>query len=72
MKTLTRQDNGNAEFDRQYADGSSRLANEGLIGVRYRLPKAVAMLAEQYRDAPPMDGRTDMLKDRSDNPEDRS
>lgn len=55
VKTLTRQDTGNAEFDRQYAEGSSRLANEGLIGVRYRLPKAVAMLAEQYRDAPPME-----------------
>lgn len=52
---LTKQDAGNAEFDRLYAEGSSRLANEGLIGVRYRLPKAVAMLAERYEDAGPLD-----------------
>jgi len=50
----TAQDAGNAEFDRLYAKGSSRLANEGLIGVRYRLPKAVSMLVEQYKDAGPL------------------
>ena len=50
----TKQDAGNAEFDRLYAKGSSRLANEGLIGVRYRLPKAVAMLTDRYKDAGPL------------------
>ena len=48
-------DAGNAEFDRLYQRGSSRLANEGLIGVRYRLPKSVAMLAERFRDHGPLE-----------------
>jgi SAM-dependent methyltransferase len=51
----TKQDAGNAEFDRQYARGSSRLANEGLIGVRYRLPKSVSMLAERFKDSGPLE-----------------
>lgn len=54
-KPVTPQDAGNAEFDRLYAKGSSRLANEGLIGVRYRLPKAVSMLTDRFKDAPPLE-----------------
>lgn len=50
-----RPDDGNAEFDRLYQKGSSRLANEGLIGVRYRLPKSVSMLCERFKDHGPLD-----------------
>jgi SAM-dependent methyltransferase len=44
-----------ANYDRIYAEGSSRLANEGLIGVRYRLPKSFGLLEERYKNEGPLD-----------------
>jgi SAM-dependent methyltransferase len=46
---------GNAEFDRAYREGSARLRNEGLIGVRYRVPKGVSMLLERLRGEGPLE-----------------
>jgi SAM-dependent methyltransferase len=40
-------------YDEQYRVGSSRLANEGVIGVTYRLPKMFRLLRERcLRDQP--------------------
>lgn len=44
-----------AEYDRVYSRGSSRLQNEGLIGIRYRLPKYIRLLTERYQNAGPLD-----------------
>ena len=46
---------GNAEFDRAYREGSARLRNEGLIGVRYRVPKGVSMLVERLKGEGPLE-----------------
>jgi SAM-dependent methyltransferase len=41
-------------YDVIYAQGSSRLQNEGLIGVRYRLPKYFSLLSERYSNRGPL------------------
>lgn len=45
-KKRLRQDN--AAWDRLYASGSSRYANEGDIGIFYRLPKFVQMFRRYF------------------------
>jgi SAM-dependent methyltransferase len=42
-------------YDRIYAQGSSRMANEGQIGMRYRLPKYLSLLRERYAGRGPLD-----------------
>lgn len=44
-----------ANYDYIYRAGSSRLAVEGLIGLRYRLPKYVGLLEQRYAGAGPLD-----------------
>jgi SAM-dependent methyltransferase len=44
-----------ANYDRIYEQGSSRLSNEGLIGIRYRLPKTFSLLHERYRHSGPLE-----------------
>jgi SAM-dependent methyltransferase len=41
-------------YDQIYARDSSRLQNEGLIGVRYRLPKCFGLLRERYSGCGPL------------------
>ena len=44
-----------ANYDDIYTGGSSRLAVEGLIGLRYRLPKYISLLEGRYANAGPLD-----------------
>ncbi len=48
-------DTSRANYDRIYEQGSSRLSNEGLIGIRYRLPKTFSLLQERYRHSGPLE-----------------
>jgi hypothetical protein len=42
-------------YDRIYEQGSSRLANEGLIGMRYRLPKYLSFVCQRYGHCGPLE-----------------
>jgi SAM-dependent methyltransferase len=44
-----------SNYDRIYEQGSSRLSNEGLIGIRYRLPKTFSLLREYCRGSGPLE-----------------
>src|SRR3954471_10665300 len=48
-------DASRSNYDRIYEHGSSRLSNEGTIGVRYRLPKTFSLLRECYRNSGPLE-----------------
>jgi SAM-dependent methyltransferase len=48
-------DTMSANYDDIYKEGSSRLAVEGLIGLRYRLPKYGRLLEQRYASAGPLD-----------------
>lgn len=52
---MTRSIVSRATYDTIYNEGSSRLANEGLIGLRYRLPKSFSFLHKRYKHAGPLD-----------------
>jgi SAM-dependent methyltransferase len=53
--TIDANNTSHDSFDRIYDEGSLRLASEGEVWTRYRLPKYFSFLRKRYRDSGPLD-----------------